>query len=116
MDAEAEGGDEPLTGGASRQRVREQPNQQRQVEGDATEAISIDGAITLLRQLYGARIEAARRNTPAHDRAAMIRALRNELKAAIRAVTERKRETAAARRKAAAHRREACKPKPDNTG
>ena len=113
MDAEAEGGDEPLTGGASRQRVSEKPNQQRQAEGETAEPISIDGAISLLRQLYGARIEAARRNTPAHDRAAMIRALRNELKAAIRAVTERKRETAAARRKAAAHRREERQPTPD---
>lgn len=101
-----EGGrDEPLAVGASRQRIKEQPSASRPAEGDDSEPVSIEAQLTLLRQLYGARIEITLRDLPRHKRAAAIKALRRELKAAIRAITERRSEERAARRIAARLRR-----------
>jgi hypothetical protein len=50
-----------------------------------------------LRQFYGAAINATRRATPKQERAAAIRALRRELKAAILAITTRHRDENTAR-------------------
>jgi hypothetical protein len=72
----------------------------RQAEGDDAESISIEFRLTLLRQLYGARIEAVRRTVSKHDRTAAIRALRNELKADMRSLVERNRIDRAAHREA----------------
>lgn len=86
--------------GASRRRIDEQPKEIRQTESDDGEAVSVGAKLSLLRQLYGARIEIARRHIPRRDRAAAIKALRLELKVAILAVTERARRERAARREA----------------
>jgi hypothetical protein len=95
------GRDEPLAAGASRQRIDGQPNSLRQFGGDEEEAVSIDGELNILRQFYGACIDATRRSKPAHERAAAVRALRRELKAAVLAVTTRHRNEQAAHREAA---------------
>jgi hypothetical protein len=110
------GRDEPLTGGASRQRIDEQPAASHQVESAEDRAVPIDGELDLLRQFYGAAIDAVRRGAPKHERAAAIRALRRELKAAILAITTRQKNEQASRRAAARHRRELNKPSPGNMG
>jgi hypothetical protein len=74
------------------------PNHSRPLTGDQGEAVSCDSQISLLRSMFGARIEAVRRTTSKRDRVAAIKALRQELKAAILAVTERKLSDRAARR------------------
>lgn len=89
--------DEPPAVRASRRRMDEQPRPSRQMEGDDDEALSVDAKLMLLRRLYGARIEAVRRDMPANERAAAIRALRLDLKAAILAITECKRQKQATR-------------------
>jgi len=61
--------------------------------------------LDLLRRLYSARIDVARRTAPARERPAAIRALRRELKAAILAVTTRHRNEQASRRHAILRRR-----------
>jgi hypothetical protein len=62
--------------------------------------------LNLVRQFYGACIDITRRTKPAHERAAAIRALRLELKAAVLAITTRHQNEQTARR-AAIHRRRA---------
>jgi hypothetical protein len=94
---EVERGDEPLTGGASRQRIHEQPTKPRLDEDPAQ---SIDATLDLLRQIYGARIEATRRAKSGDDRRAAVAALRLEWKLAVRALKERRRADQAARREA----------------
>jgi hypothetical protein len=86
-----------------------EPGQQL-TEGDGEEALSIEGSLNLLRALYGARIEAVRRDKPKADRAAAISALRHELKVAIRALTERRRNDAASRRATWRQRRQPREP------
>ena len=109
--AAGEGGrDEALTGGASRQRSNEQPEASHQAEGAEDQAASIDGELNLLRQFYGAAIDATRRSTPKRERAAAIRALRRELKAAVLAITTRHRNEQAARREAVRRRRRLHEP------
>jgi hypothetical protein len=104
---EVERGDEPLTGGASRQRVHEQPTKSRHDEDPAQ---SIDATLALLRQIYGARIEATRRHAPKSERLGFIRALRFELKETCKAIVRRKREAAAAQREARRIRRKPGEP------
>jgi len=58
-----------------------------------------------LRAFFGAAIAAVRRDVPKSARAAATKALRQRLKAAIRAVTERRRQTAANRRAARRQKR-----------
>jgi len=104
--ATGEGGrDEPLAVGAARQRNDEKPEVSQKPEGDEEELGSIDGKLDLLRQLYGARIETARRVKPGQERAAAIRALRRELKAATLAITTRHREEQAIGRAAVRSRK-----------
>jgi hypothetical protein len=79
----------------------------REPAADDSEPPSIDGELTLLRQSYGAAIDATRRSAPKRDLAAAVRALRRELKAAIFAITTRHRNEQASRRALARHRREA---------
>lgn len=86
-------------------RIEQKPEASQRTVNDGSEVIAVDGKLAFLRQIYGARIEIARRNTPHRERAAAIKALRLELKAAIRAVTERRREERAVRREAARLRR-----------
>jgi hypothetical protein len=111
--AEAEGAagegdrDEPLTGGAARQRNDEQPETSHQADGAEDQVVSIDGELDLIRQFYGAAIDVTRRTAPKRERAAAIRALRRELKAAILAVTTRYRNEQTSRRDFACRRREA---------
>jgi hypothetical protein len=62
--------------------------------------------LNLLRQFYGACIDITRRTKPAHERAAAIRALRLELKAAVLAITTRHQNEQASRRAFARRRRE----------
>jgi 3-oxoacyl-(acyl-carrier-protein) synthase len=78
-----------------------------QPEGAEDQVVSIDGELDLLRRFYGAAIDATRRSVPKRERAAAIRALRRELKAAILAVTTRHRNEQASRRAALRRRREA---------
>jgi hypothetical protein len=97
--------DEPPGARASPRRIEQQPEPSRRFEGDEEKAIPIDGELNLLRQFYGACIDATRRAKPAHERAAAIRALRCELKAAILAITTRHRNEQIARRSTALLRR-----------
>jgi hypothetical protein len=100
---EAEGAgerDEPPGAGASLRRIDEKPPSERQAAGEEGEAFSYEGEVSALHLLYGARIEATQRSAPKHERAAAIRALRQELRAALREVTERRRNESAARREA----------------
>jgi hypothetical protein len=90
--------DEPPEVGASRWRNDEKPPSDSQAAGDEGEAFSFDGEISALLRLYGARIEATRRTVPKQERAAAVRALREQQRAAMREVTTRRRNTAAARR------------------
>jgi hypothetical protein len=85
-----------------------------QPEGAEAQLDSIDGELNLLRQFYGAAIDATRRTASKQERAAAIRALRRELKATIFAVTSRHRNEQASRRALARHRRELRGPSPDN--
>jgi hypothetical protein len=57
-----------------------------------------------VRCFYGAAIDITRRTAPKGERAAAIRTLRRELKAAILAITARHRNEQASRREAARHR------------
>ena len=104
--------DEPPGAGASLRRIDEQPPSERQPAGDEEEGMSIAGALDALRLLYGARIAALRRSLPKRERAAAIKALRNEKKAAVRELTERKRQENAARRAADRLRRPPPDPSP----
>lgn len=97
--------DEPPAAGAARRRIDEEPSKSHPVEGNEGKSVSVEAELLLLRQLYGARIEIARRNAPRPDRAAAIKALRLDLKAAILAVTARRRIEQATRRDAALLRR-----------
>jgi hypothetical protein len=90
--------DEPPGAGATRWRVEDQPARLRHREDEPGEAVSVDARLTLLRCFYGARIEAARRDLPASQRAAAVVALRQELKAATRALLHRERSEKALRR------------------
>lgn len=109
---EVERGDETLPGGASRQQMEGQPDRQRHDDGDEDTDAPIGGLLNLLSQLYGARIEAAGRTLPQHERAAAVRALRRELQAARRAITEPRQATRAARRRRMRKRRGAHQPRP----
>jgi hypothetical protein len=62
--------------------------------------LSLDGEITMLRAFYGSAIEAARRTLTKQDRFAAVRALRYQMKLAIRGATERRRYETASRRAA----------------
>jgi len=115
--AAGEGGrDEPLAGRAARQRNDEQPDASYRTENAEDQVVSIGGELNLLRQFYGAAIDTTRRAAPKRERAAAIRALRRELKAAILAVITRHRNEQALRRAIARQRRELHGPNPDNTG
>ncbi len=80
---------------------------------DENEAVSSQAEVSAMRAFFGARIEAVGRTLPKHERAAAIMALRNEKKAAIRELTERKRQTRFARRKADQLKRPPRDPAPD---
>ncbi len=69
--------DEPLVVGANYQRD-EEPNQDAESEA--------------IRRHYGARIELVSRNLSREEREAIIRALREEMAAALRAIAERRRQ------------------------
>jgi len=92
--------------------VRASESGQHLTEGDDGEAISVEAEISLLRAFFGAAIAAVRRDVPKNDRAAANKALRQRLKAAILAVTERRRQ-ATANRRAARRSQRARTPKPD---
>ena len=82
------------------------------LEADDSRPISIESEISLLRAFYGSAIDTVRRTAPTLERAAAIRALRRELKAAILAITSRHRSEQATRRAAVRRRREAHDQKP----
>lgn len=99
--AAGEGGrDEPLVARAGNRRIDEQPEGLRHAEGVEYQVVSIDAELDLMRRFYSAAIDVARRAVPRRDRAAAIRAIRRELKAAILAVTTRHRNEKASRRAA----------------
>jgi hypothetical protein len=105
--------DRALAGGASRQRNEGQPEILHQAGGADEQVSSIDGELDQLRRFYGACIEVTRRTKNARERAAAIRALRLDLRAAILAVTTRQRNEQASRREII-RRRIASDPKPFN--
>jgi hypothetical protein len=90
--------DEPPWVGASLRRIDEQPPSKRQPAGDEGEALACDGEISALQQIFLARIEIVRRTLSKLERDAIIRALREELRAAIHEVTKRGRDESASRR------------------
>ena len=87
---EVERGDEPLTGGASRQRIQKQPTPSHDLEGDDGNPLSLDAEISLVRAFYNSAIETARRAFRKPDRTPIIKALRDQMKLAIRGATERR--------------------------
>jgi hypothetical protein len=67
--------------------------------------VSCAAELSALSLLYGARIEATRRATPKSERAAAIKALRRDKKAAARQITERRRNERVSQRFAAQRKR-----------
>lgn len=97
--------DEPPRERATPRRFDEQPFPERQTAGDEGEALPDPNELDALRLSYVARIAAAQLTAPKGQRGAMVRALRMEMKAAMREITERRRHDRQARREARALRR-----------
>ena len=95
--------DELSGAGASPWRREDQPAQLRRGEGDQAEDASFAAELSSLRQFFAAKIEIARRVVAPADRAAAIKELRREQRAAMRAITERRGQDRAATRR---HRRQ----------
>jgi Ti-type conjugative transfer relaxase TraA len=70
------------------------------------EGISFEGEVTLLSQMYSARIEATRRALTGSARASAVRALKHEKKAAVAELTMRRRGNTTGRRAKRQHRQE----------